>query len=43
MERITQLMPAARNALPAGDFRDWEAIDAWAGTIADELSLVPAG
>lgn len=43
MERITQLMPAARNALPAGDFRDWEAIDAWAGTIADELSPVPAG
>ena len=36
-------MPAARNALPAGDFRDWTAIDAWANTIADELSLVPAG
>ena len=43
MERITRLMPAARDALPAGDFRDWAAIDAWAGTIADELSLVPAG
>jgi menaquinone-dependent protoporphyrinogen oxidase len=43
MERVTRLMPAARNALPAGDFRDWAAIDAWAGTIADELSLVPVG
>ena len=43
MERLTRLMPAARNALPSGDFRDWGAIEAWAGTIADELSLVPAG
>jgi menaquinone-dependent protoporphyrinogen oxidase len=43
MERVTRLMPAARNALPAGDFRDWAAIDAWAGTIADELSPVPVG
>ena len=43
MERVTRLMPAARNAPPAGDFRDWAAIDAWAGTIADELSLVPVG
>lgn len=30
-------MPAAKNALPAGDFRDWDAIDAWVGEIADEL------
>ncbi len=43
MERITRLMPAARNALPAGDFRDWGTIEAWAGTIADELGLVPVG
>jgi menaquinone-dependent protoporphyrinogen oxidase len=43
MERMTRLMPAARDALPAGDFRDWAAIDAWAGSIADELALVPAG
>lgn len=41
-ERFTRLMPAARDALPAGDFRDWTAIDAWANAIADELSLVPA-
>jgi menaquinone-dependent protoporphyrinogen oxidase len=43
MERMTRLMPAARDALPAGDFRDWAAIDAWAGSIADELALVPVG
>jgi hypothetical protein len=23
--------------MPAGDFRDWEAIDAWADEIADSL------
>ena len=43
MERFARMMPAARAALPAGDFRDWNAIDAWAETIANELSLVPAG
>lgn len=43
MERLTRLMPAARAAMPAGDFRDWAEIEAWAGVIADELSLVPAG
>ena len=36
-ERIVQHMPAARDALPAGDFRDWAAIDDWAGQIAAEL------
>jgi len=36
-ERLTQLMPAARNALPKGDFRDWPAIDAWADEIAAGL------
>jgi menaquinone-dependent protoporphyrinogen oxidase len=30
-------MPAARDALPAGDYRDWPAIDAWATQIAAEL------
>lgn len=42
-ERITRAMPAAREALPAGDFRDWDAIDAWAGQIADELDAIAAG
>lgn len=30
-------LPAIRAALPAGDFRDWPRIEAWADTIATEL------
>lgn len=30
-------MPAVRKELPAGDFRDWPAIEAWADEIAHEL------
>jgi menaquinone-dependent protoporphyrinogen oxidase len=41
MARFMRLAPAARNALPAGDFRDWPAIEAWAEAIAHELQ--PAG
>ena len=37
-ERLFALMPAAKDALPKGDFRDWPAIDAWADEIATELS-----
>jgi menaquinone-dependent protoporphyrinogen oxidase len=36
-ERLIRTMPAARNGLPAGDFRDWPAIEAWAQEVADEL------
>jgi menaquinone-dependent protoporphyrinogen oxidase len=36
-ERFVKMMPAAREALPAGDFRDWPEIDAWAVSIAREL------
>jgi len=36
-ERFARHMPAARAAMPAGDFRDWQAIDAWAARIATEL------
>ena len=36
-ERLTRHLPAARDALPAGDFCDWEAITAWAEQIADAL------
>jgi menaquinone-dependent protoporphyrinogen oxidase len=40
-ERFMTLMPAAKASLPAGDFRDWPAIDAWADDIA--TALLPAG
>jgi len=36
-ERAMKLMPAARDALPAGDFRDWPEIEAWARAIAAGL------
>lgn len=35
-------MPAVREGLPAGDFRDWGAIETWADGIARELSGVAA-
>ena len=44
--RFVKLMPAARSAIPAGDFRDWPEIEAWATTIAGELRdqpMEPAG
>jgi menaquinone-dependent protoporphyrinogen oxidase len=37
-ERFMKLLPAAREGLPAGDFRDWAEIDAWAHGIARELA-----
>jgi menaquinone-dependent protoporphyrinogen oxidase len=30
------------DALPTGDFRDWDAIDAWAEQVAAELAKTPA-
>jgi menaquinone-dependent protoporphyrinogen oxidase len=37
-ERFTALLPASiRQQIPAGDFRDWADIDAWASSIADQL------
>ena len=43
-ERLVRMMPPAKKVLPAGDFRDWYAIDAWAREIAAALtaSSVPA-
>jgi menaquinone-dependent protoporphyrinogen oxidase len=37
-ERFVTMMPAARDALPVGDFRDWDAIHAWADGIAADLA-----
>jgi menaquinone-dependent protoporphyrinogen oxidase len=42
MARFTRLAPAVRNALPAGDFRDWPEIELWAESIARELHPVGA-
>jgi menaquinone-dependent protoporphyrinogen oxidase len=43
-ERIVRMMPAARNILPSGDFRNWDAIGAWAREIAGALEPpVPVG
>ena len=37
LERLSRMLPAVRDALPAGDFRDWPAIEAWAHGIARQL------
>ena len=42
MSGFMRVLPAARNALPAGDFRDWPAIEAWAEGIATELQSAEA-
>lgn len=36
-ERFLRLMPVSQAAMPAGGFRDWQAIDTWAAEIANEL------
>jgi menaquinone-dependent protoporphyrinogen oxidase len=37
LERLTRIMPASKEALPVGDFRDWPAIQAWAEEVARTL------
>jgi menaquinone-dependent protoporphyrinogen oxidase len=37
MERFTRKLPAVREALPTGDFRDWTEIERWAHAISSEL------
>ena len=37
MKSFMRVIPAVRDVLPAGDFRDWPAIEAWADSIAREL------
>jgi menaquinone-dependent protoporphyrinogen oxidase len=37
-ERLIFALPAARAAIPEGDFRDWAEIEAWAESIAHELA-----
>ena len=40
-ERLIRLMPGSKGLLPHGDFRDWDAIDAWAREIAASLTGEP--
>jgi menaquinone-dependent protoporphyrinogen oxidase len=37
-EKAMRTLPAGRALLPEGDFRDWDDIDAWSGTIAAHLA-----
>ena len=39
MEKVMSLVPAARNALPEGDFRDWATIEEYARAVAGELEV----
>ncbi|MFH8250223.1 flavodoxin domain-containing protein [Microbacterium sp. B2969] len=41
-DRIIAWMPAIRDILPKGDFREWSAIDAWGKSIADDLQSADA-
>jgi len=36
-DRVFAWMPAIRDILPQGDFREWPVIEAWAAGVADEL------
>ena len=37
LERLSRVIPAVKDALPTGDFRDWPVIEAWAHGIAEAL------
>lgn len=40
-ERLVRLLPASKQLLPEGDFREWDAIDAWANTLAVVVRRMP--
>lgn len=42
-EKTLRKLPAARAMLPEGDFRDWTEIEAWARSIAEELTQLDSG
>jgi menaquinone-dependent protoporphyrinogen oxidase len=42
-ERFVRLMPVASRILPAGDWRNWDAIAGWAREIAAALTPAPVG
>jgi menaquinone-dependent protoporphyrinogen oxidase len=37
-ERLARMMPAVKEILPPGDFRQWDVIDAWANELATEIT-----
>ncbi|HEX6146097.1 MAG TPA: flavodoxin domain-containing protein [Acidimicrobiia bacterium] len=39
-EKLLRRMPANKELMPSGDFRDWPAIDGWTAEIAAELQSV---
>ena len=41
-DRMVVWLPAIRDLMLEGDFREWDAIDAWAASIADELQAPAA-
>lgn len=42
-ERVVRLMPAGKSMLPAGDFREWPEIEAWAREIGGALRVEGVG
>jgi menaquinone-dependent protoporphyrinogen oxidase len=40
-ERLVRMTPASKGMLPAGDFRDWDVIEAWAREIAATIGAKP--
>ena len=41
LERLLWTLPAGRELLPEGDFRDWAEVESWARAIAQALAPVP--
>ncbi len=41
-QRLMRVLPAARELMPEGDFRDWIDIEGWADEIAEELDALEA-
>lgn len=39
-ERVVRIMPAAKQLLPEGDFREWDEVEAWASQIAAALTPI---
>jgi len=37
-ERLVRTLPMSKDVLPSGDFRDWDAVEAWAADIAEALT-----